>query len=149
MNATTIGSQVAATLLAYIFTRVSPWLCVLCGIMVLVPANMCTYLFPELPGDKPGSRLPAAALPEADSVRERMGRLADAAVWFVQERPFAIVSLFTLLGTTVGRSAQENLLQYVTKRYKWSWADVSDSPNLCSPTLGRHFRFQPEENNRL
>jgi hypothetical protein len=32
--------------------------------------------------------------------------------------------LFTFLLTTLGRMAQEILLQYVTNRYGWSWAQV-------------------------
>ncbi|OAA52645.1 Major facilitator superfamily domain, general substrate transporter [Beauveria brongniartii RCEF 3172] len=129
MNATSIGSQMVASLLAFTLMRVSPWLCVFCGILLFVPANLCALFFPETPRDKAGSGLPstaATAQPEDDmgSARGQMRRLTDALVWFVHERLFARVLLYTLLATTVGRSSQDILLQYVTRRYRWSWADA-------------------------
>lgn len=133
MNATAIGSQMVASLLALILMRVSPWLCVFCGILLFVPANLCAFFFSETPRDKAGlglSSTTAAAQPEDDmgSARGQLRRLADATVWVVHERPFARVLLYTLLATTVGRSSQEILLQYVTRRYRWSWSDVGDIP---------------------
>ncbi|KAM3555737.1 hypothetical protein MY1884_005433 [Beauveria asiatica] len=131
MNATSIGSQMVASLLAFTLMRISPWLCVFCGILLFVPANLCAFSFPETPRDKAGSGLPstaatATAQPEDDvgSARGQVRRLADALVWFVHERPFARVLLYTLLATTVGRSSQDILLQYVTRRYRWSWSDA-------------------------
>ncbi|KAM3498227.1 hypothetical protein MY10362_008445 [Beauveria mimosiformis] len=129
MNATSMGSQMVASLLAFTLMRISPWLCVFCGILLFVPANLCALFFPETSKDKADSGLPstaATAQPEDDmgSARGQVRRLADALVWFVHERPFARVLLYTLLATTVGRSSQDILLQYVTRRYRWSWSDA-------------------------
>lgn len=58
-------------------------------------------------------------------------KLNEAMTWVAKRHYHSIALLVTLLLTTFGRFAQELLAQYVTKRYDWSWSEVSA---LCSST---------------
>lgn len=59
--------------------------------------------------------------------RSEISKLARAVSWLAKRHYHVMTLLFTLLLTTFGRFAQELLSQYVTKRYNWSWSQVSAS----------------------
>lgn len=58
-------------------------------------------------------------------VRSGIHKLGQAMAWVAKRHYHITALLFTLLLTTFGRFAQELLAQYVTKRYEWSWSQVS------------------------
>lgn len=51
--------------------------------------------------------------------------LQTASVIFIRGHKRVALLLFTILITTLGRMAQELLLQFVRKRFGWSWTKVS------------------------
>lgn len=57
--------------------------------------------------------------------QSEMAKLGQSLSWLAKRHYHVMALLFTLLLTTFGRFAQELLSQYVTKRYSWSWSQVS------------------------
>lgn len=60
-----------------------------------------------------------------DVARSEISKLSQAMAWVTKRHYHIMALLITLLLTTFGRFAQELLSQYVTKRYEWSWSQVS------------------------
>lgn len=59
------------------------------------------------------------------TLRARLSHLTTAALRYIRRYRHISLLLFTFLITTLGRFAQEILLQFVTKRFNWTWAQVS------------------------
>lgn len=117
---------------------VNLWLTIYLGLGCLALATVLTFFFPEtLPTKAPALQRSAETTEthEAQSswtlhqwlhvAWTELARLGDAALRFAKANWQVVALLFTLLVTTLGRFAQEILLQYVHKRYGWSWAQVS------------------------
>lgn len=127
MNATTIGSQVVGGLLASLLMRMSVWMCMYFGASFAAIATLTGFLFPENIAKYKTSSLEAStSQSEPPTARGQLKQVLDAAIWFTREDFVSISLLSTLLATTLGRSAPDIFLQYVTKRYGWSWSDVSE-----------------------
>ncbi|KAJ3496318.1 hypothetical protein NLG97_g2744 [Lecanicillium saksenae] len=126
LNATNIGSQVVAGLVAFALMRISPWVCIYCGALFAATASLVAFLFPaEASISKFRSAANLEMPQEEQTIRTLINRLGDATIWLTHGNFLAIALLSTLLVTTLGRSVPDILLQYVTKRYELSWSDVS------------------------
>ncbi|TQV96994.1 MFS transporter [Cordyceps javanica] len=126
VNATPIGSQVFGSLLAFLLMRKSVWVCIYCGASFSAVATLTAFCFPaKTVGAKTISEGDASDVTEIQTLRGHVQQVLNAAMWFTRENFLSISLLSTLLVTTLGRSAPDILLQYVTKRYGWSWSDAS------------------------
>ncbi|EGX91870.1 MFS transporter, putative [Cordyceps militaris CM01] len=125
MNATPIGTQVLGGVAAFLLMRVSPWLCIYCGASFSAMATLIAFLFPAsvLSGKFVEQEVTDTA--EIQTLWGHLQQLRDAFLWFTRENFVTISLLSTLLVTTLGRSAPDILLQYITKRYGWTWSDAS------------------------
>ena len=142
MNATTIGSQVAGGLLAFVLMRMSAWMCIYSGVSFAAIATLTAFLLPvKIDNCKSLSVEDTASHGAPPTLRGQLKQVLDAVIWFTRGNLVSISLLSTFLMTTLGRSAPDILLQYVTKRYGWSWSDVSFFlffPSVC-PWNSMHY----------
>lgn len=61
------------------------------------------------------------------TAREQLMTIGTAAMWFARGNILVTILFLTFLVTTLGRLVQDVLLQYITMRYGWTWAQVSIS----------------------
>lgn len=149
LAAAVIGGEMISSPLVYFLMEVDLWLAIWLGLGCLIAATIMTIFMPETrPKTPPASQDVAgdteASVDEPDRKslwwlrkgRAELRRLGEAALEFARGNWQVMALLFTLLVTTLGRFAQEILLQYVTKRYGWSWSQVSISVFLIMIRYG-------------
>ncbi|EXV03955.1 MFS transporter [Metarhizium robertsii] len=136
--AAVLGSQLVASPLVYVLINVDTWLPVYCGLGCLWLATAVAFSIPRMMlASSPA--LEHVKTEEAQESRaqaqparyHRLMGVAKAAVWFARGNVLVVVLLLTFLVTSLGRLAQEIILQYITKRYGWSWSEVSISISPC------------------
>ncbi|KAF5130009.1 Efflux pump ustT [Metarhizium anisopliae] len=129
--AAVLGSQLVASPLVYVLINVDTWLPVYCGLGCLWLATAVAFFIPRM-------MLASSPAPEHVKTEEaqesraqaqtarhhRLMGVAKAAVWFARGNILVVVLLLTFLVTSLGRLAQEIILQYITKRYGWSWSEA-------------------------
>lgn len=136
--AAVLGSQLVASPLVYVLINVDTWLPMYCGLGCLWLATAVAFSIP---------RMMLATSPVLEHIkteeaqenraqaqtarRHRLMGVAKAVVWFARGNILVVVLLLTFLVTSLGRLAQEIILQYITKRYGWSWSEVSISISSC------------------
>ncbi|KAJ4163631.1 hypothetical protein LMH87_005348 [Akanthomyces muscarius] len=126
MNATTIGSQVVGGLLAFVLMRMSAWMCIYSGVSFAAIATLTAFSLPVKTDNYKSLSVEGTASHGAPpTLRGQLKQVLEAVIWFTRGNLVSISLLSTLLTTTLGRSAPDILLQYVTKRYGWSWSDAS------------------------
>ncbi|OAA38902.1 Major facilitator superfamily domain, general substrate transporter [Metarhizium rileyi] len=126
--ATVLGSQLIASPLVYLLIRVDTWLPMYCGLACLWLATAVVFSVPRMlvknhrrvKGREPDK----LRVTTARTTRQRLVDIGKAAVWFARGNILVTVLLLTFLVTSLGRLAQEILLQYITKRYGWSWSEA-------------------------
>ncbi|KAM3558584.1 hypothetical protein MY1884_003922 [Beauveria asiatica] len=124
VNATPIGSQVVGSLVASALIRMSVWVSAYCGALLAVLATLTAFFFSvDVSQGKPETAIGNEQEPQ--TLHGQLQQISNAVMWFTRQDFLSISLLSTLLVTTLGRSAPDILLQYVTKRYGWTWADVS------------------------
>ncbi|KAB5551178.1 putative MFS transporter [Coniochaeta sp. 2T2.1] len=128
LSAAVVGGELIASPLVYFLMEVDIWLCIYIGLSCLVLGTGLTFLLPETLPRQQLSRPPpedTASPPWHDTVRSELANLGQAVSWVLWRDWRVALLLCTLFVTTLGRFAHEILLQYVTKRYGWSWAQAS------------------------
>lgn len=136
--AAVLGSQLVASPLVYVLINVDTWLPVYCGLGCLWLATAVAFSIPRMMLAK----IPVLEHVKTEEAQEsraqaqtalhhRLMGVAKAAVWFARGNVLVVVLLLTFLVTSLGRLAQEIILQYITKRYGWSWSEVSISISPC------------------
>ncbi|KAH8717847.1 Efflux pump ustT [Beauveria bassiana] len=125
VNATPIGSQVVGSLMASALIRMSVWVSAYCGALLAMTATLTAFFFSvDVSKGKPDTAITGDE-EEPQTLGGRLQQISNAVMWFTRQNFLSISLLSTLLVTTLGRSAPDILLQYVTKRYGWTWADSS------------------------
>ncbi|EJP70910.1 MFS transporter, putative [Beauveria bassiana ARSEF 2860] len=125
VNATPIGSQVVGSLMASALIRMSVWVSAYCGALLAMTATLTAFFFSvDVSKGKPDTAITGDE-EEPQTLGGRLQQISNAAMWFTRQNFLSISLLSTLLVSTLGRSAPDILLQYVTKRYGWTWADSS------------------------
>lgn len=120
--------------------KVNIWLPIWIGLGCFSLATMIAGFVPEtLPETEAVSEVSGEETPRTAQViinkpsrllyiaQSELAKLGRAVAWLTKKHYHVMALLFTLLLTTFGRFAQELLSQYVTKRYNWSWSQVSAS----------------------
>ncbi|KAK8145611.1 hypothetical protein G3M48_004226 [Beauveria asiatica] len=124
VNATPIGSQVVGSLVASALIRMSVWVSAYCGALLAMLATLTAFFFSvDVSQGKPETAIENEQEPQ--TLHGQLQQISNAVMWFTRQNFLSISLLSTLLVTTLGRSAPDILLQYVTKRYGWTWADSS------------------------
>ncbi|KAM3451459.1 hypothetical protein MY3296_005275 [Beauveria thailandica] len=124
VNATPIGSQVVGSLVASALIRMSVWVSAYCGALLAMLATLTAFFFSvDVSQGKPETAIGNEQEPQ--TLHGQLQQIPTAVMWFTRQNFLSISLLSTLLVTTLGRSAPDILLQYVTKRYGWTWADSS------------------------
>lgn len=116
-----------ASPLVYLLMERSLWLPIYLGLGCLVVATIGPVFLPETLSRRPRSQAPESRQPPVSwlkAVRQETKKLGEAMRWLTWGNWKVAVLLCTFLLTTLGRFAQEILLQYVTRRYQWSWSKV-------------------------
>lgn len=134
MAAALLGEAIASPFASVIMQR-TPWLPIGLGLLFLIWAQCAVLALPEtrnaqVESDLTQSLEAAADLgadsstPELASSHEiRSRRLRQGTLW---TKDLSIIALLSIvLVTSLGRYAQEVLLQLITKRYSWTWAEAS------------------------
>ncbi|KAM3468360.1 hypothetical protein MY5147_008019 [Beauveria neobassiana] len=125
VNATPIGSQVVGSLMASALIRMSVWVSAYCGALLAMIATLTAFFFSvDVSKGKPDTAITGDE-EEPQTLGGQLQQISNAVMWFTRQNFLSISLLSTLLVTTLGRSAPDILLQYVTKRYGWTWADSS------------------------
>ncbi|KAM3545067.1 hypothetical protein ARSEF1564_001988 [Beauveria bassiana] len=125
VNATPIGSQVVGSLMASALIRMSVWVSAYCGALLAMIATLTAFFFSvDVSKGKPDTAI-IGDEEEPQTLGGQLQQISNAVMWFTRQNFLSISLLSTLLVTTLGRSAPDILLQYVTKRYGWTWADSS------------------------
>lgn len=138
LGAAVLGGELLSGPALYFLMEVNIWLPIWLGIGCISLSTIITRFVPEtLPVT---GAMPESSGEEASCVtgatdnkpsrllhvaRLEVSKLGQAVAWFAKRHYHVVALLFTLLLTTFGRFAQELLSQYVTKRYNWSWSQVS------------------------
>lgn len=131
--------ELAASALGSILMQYNPWIPVLLGLGIIIMGFGVALLLPETLGARGGTKdVPPDLVSHGDEfpfesglvhwfhqLRAKASRLATAALKFVWGNSHLVMLLFTFALTTLGGYSSEMLLQYVTKRYHWSWSRVS------------------------
>jgi hypothetical protein len=134
IGAAVLGGELCAGPAVYFLMEVNMWLPIWLALGCFGLGTILALFIPE-PRRKP------VAVPEATShvgpvsakkysrliqaARSGNQKMGQAVAWVAKTHYHITALLFTLLLTTFGRFAQELLAQYVTKRYGWSWSQVS------------------------
>jgi hypothetical protein len=129
-TATVVGSQLIASPLVYLLTNVNLWLSMFCGLGCLWLASIVAAFIPRALARNRRQHHSRTKQPNDNqapvhTIREQLMGLIKAAMWFSQGNTLVTTLILTFLVTTLGRSAQDILLQYITKRYGWLWSQVS------------------------
>jgi hypothetical protein len=132
MTATIIGSQLLASPLVYLLLNINTWLPMYCGLGCLWLAAILAMFLPRIFAESQyqthsDTSLPTKIESQGQTAREQLMAIGTTAMWFARGNILVTVLLLTYLVTTLGRLAQDILLQYITKRYGWSWAQASIS----------------------
>ncbi|WQF90194.1 Putative major facilitator superfamily, MFS transporter superfamily [Colletotrichum destructivum] len=132
LAAAVVGGELLASPLVYFLMGKDAWLSIYTGLGCLVLGTLVSLMLPETHPRGPGhcSAETTQSLPWYYPIRSELVKLGKAVLWMMWRDYYVLVLLFTFLLTTLGRFAQEILLQYVTKRYGWSWSQVRESPGL-------------------
>ncbi|KAK1564011.1 major facilitator superfamily domain-containing protein [Colletotrichum navitas] len=131
LAAAVVGGELIASPLVYFLMKIDAWLPIYTGLGCLVLGTVVSLMLPETLSREPRYRPTETtqSLPWHHPIRSELEKLGKALLWMLWRSSRVLLLLFTFLLTTLGRFAQEILLQYVTKRYGWSWSQV------------RYFRF--------
>lgn len=145
-----IGEMIASPVSATLMNR-NTWLPMLIGLGSLILATCMPLIFPETLGRRDTETLEHAAAtsqdcsPERPDQHESLRNVKDERMWrrfksrvlhvrvtsrFMWENTTVLLLLFTFLVTTLGRFVQELLMQYTTKRFHWTWSQVSLTHNI-------------------
>jgi hypothetical protein len=126
-----IGGESITSPLVYFLMEADPWLTIYIGLGCLVLGTGLTFMLPEtLPKEQRQSPPENAESPWRDTIRSELAKLGQAISWVIWKDRRVALLLFTFLLTTLGRFAQEILLQYATNRYGWSWSQVRNAVSL-------------------
>lgn len=122
--AVVVGEMIASPL-AYYLMGIDAWISIYSGLGCLVLGVLVTLILPETL-EKPRYLTidRAASSSWYHAARLELLRMGEAVLWVIWRDWTVVALLATFLLTTLGRFAQELLLQYVTKRYGWSWSQV-------------------------
>jgi hypothetical protein len=100
-----------------------------CGLGCLWLATVLAIVLPSAFSEKRCEQHSGTTLPNKTespmTVREQLMAIGTATMWFARGNILVMILLLTFLVTTLGRLAQDILLQYITKRYGWSWAQAT------------------------
>lgn len=110
----------------------SPWLCLAIGVVIFISCIPLSYAIPETLS-KPEISLSQADTEDAIIKPTIYGRLKLAInallsmdLSFAWKNASVFMLLIVILCTTLGRFANELILQYSTYRYHWEWSKVSN-----------------------
>ncbi|KAK7931277.1 adenylate cyclase [Apiospora marii] len=128
LAAAVIGGELIASPLVYLVMERSLWLPIYLGMGCLVVATIIPVFLAETLSRQPRRQPPESQQPLVswlETVRQETKKLDEAMRWLTWGNWKVSVLLCTFLLTMLGRFAQEILLQYVTRRYHWSWSKAS------------------------
>lgn len=115
----------------YLLININTWLPMYCGLGCLWLATILAICLPWAFAEKKGHKYedsettPNKFESPTNTAREQLMAIVTAAMWFARGNILVTLLFLTFLVTTLGRLAQDVLLQYITKRYGWSWAQAS------------------------
>lgn len=132
LGAAVVGGELLASPLVYFLMETDLWLAIYIGLGCLVLSTGLSLMLPETLPREQRQNAPenVESPPWHDKIRSELAQLAQAISWVIWKDRRVALLLFTFLLTTLGRFAQEILLQYVTNRYGWSWSQVRSSSLL-------------------
>ena len=125
----------ASPLGARLMQTYNPWVPIFVGLGLCLPALPLAFVLPEtltaakVPGDVPSDLRDESPMESAGKgilghVNDGILRLKTAAVFFIWGNKTVAALLLTLLTSTLGKGAQELIMQFARKKYGWSWAQV-------------------------
>jgi hypothetical protein len=146
LSAAVIIGEMFASPLSAILMNFNPWLPVFIGLGSLALATCMSLILPETLGRSVLEPVEHAAAPRHlnhENVRG-VGPLPNDKSWriwwhwsksqvlhihvnsqLMWKNKTVFLLLFTFLVTTLGRFVQELLMQYTTKKFHWTWSQVS------------------------
>ncbi|KAK1570030.1 major facilitator superfamily domain-containing protein [Colletotrichum navitas] len=123
LSAAAVGGELIASPLVYLSMRINVWLSIYIGLGCLVLATVVAFTFTKT------SELRAETIIKSHpchyTTRSKRTNLRQAVSWVLWKDRSILLLMFTFLLTTLGHFQHEILLQYVTKRYNWSWSEAS------------------------
>ncbi|KAK5993070.1 Efflux pump ustT-like protein [Cladobotryum mycophilum] len=136
LGAATLGSEAFISPIASILMRQNLWLRIYLGFGLYIPGILLTLYLPEtlnLEGlsDQQQSNMIGETTAEEgrqyrisvwSHVQQSIRKLQTATMFFIRGNWHVVLLLLTLLTTTLGKMAQEMLLQFIRKRFGWSWS---------------------------
>lgn len=134
MGGSVLAAELASSPLAVALMNIDPWLPIFLGFLLYVPGLLVAYCLPETlnlkaTDDVPSDLTTEGTAPGATTVWREFGNglrgLRSATVFFIWGNRQVVALLSTILLTTLGRHAQDILLQFARRRYGWSWGQVS------------------------
>ena len=132
MQGLVLAAGFASGPLTVVLMAIGPWLPIALGFVLYLPGLLVAFYLPEtlksgvfeeVPSHEVGHESDPATLWEEFS--KGVKSLRSATAFFIQGNRLVVGLLSTLLLTTLGRHAQDILLQYAHRRYGWSWGQVS------------------------
>jgi hypothetical protein len=111
------------------------WFAVFIGFGCVVASVLATFVTPETSGMRPPDGTDEGQPPDDDVLSPAPAGLWAHAVNTLKQQAISFRSLFwdnkhvglllsTFLFTSIGKSIPLILMQYITKRFHWSWAEV-------------------------
>lgn len=112
----------------YLLININTWVPMFCGLGCLWLATVLGFLLPKAFAEKQCQQNSGTALSSKIespmTAREQLMAIGRAGMWFARGNILVTILFLTFLVTTLGRLVQDLLLQYITKRYGWSWAQA-------------------------
>lgn len=129
-----------------------PWIPIFMGFIVLASNNFLLLALPEtstvLRSDGPppnlatNERLISASIssPLLEWIYDKKNKLVSflRASWSTVRDRNVLLLLMVFVVATLGRFAQEILMQYVTKRYRWTWSQVCGQHHYSAFSTSRN-----------
>lgn len=134
LGAASLLGELIAGPTAFFLMQISDWLSVAVGWGCVTVALIVSLLLPDTLNHRESSQQDADETSGATTkgstgfmarLRLEVESLASLELHSVWGKGQSFLLLLTFLLTSLGRYAQEILLQYVTKRYGWEWSQVS------------------------
>lgn len=138
MGAAVLGGELVFSYLAASMMQVNLWAPIYLSFVVFLPAIVMCFILPETLHSKeteatadedeatPDSPEPTSPKTIKAAVSEALSDLAASTSFlFARNNQYITLLLATLLTTTLGRHAQEILLQFVRNRFGWSWGQAA------------------------
>ncbi|KAK1961570.1 MFS general substrate transporter [Colletotrichum sublineola] len=124
ISAAIVGGGLIASPIVYLSMRINVWIPIYTGLVCVIFATIITFTLPKTLQRDPQLKTTEPHLWH-QTIRLELAKLGQAVLWALWKNQSVLMLLFTFLIITLTNLKQDTLLQYVTKRHSWSWAEAS------------------------